>query len=127
MKKLIATLIASLFCAAAANADDAVNKKCPMSGKDVVADQTTTVSVTVGFCCEKCQAKFEGDAKAKADAVKKYAGSKETPANKKCAMNAAKDASKDHTATASTTVAFCCEKCKAEFEKDVKKNMAKVK
>ena len=127
MKQFIATIIAGLLFAGASQADPAANTKCPMSGKPVVADQTSTVSATVGFCCEKCQGKFEADAKAKTDAVKKYAGSKDTPANKKCIMNAGKDASKDHTATASITVAFCCEKCKAEFDKDPKKNLAKVK
>lgn len=127
MKKFIATLVASLLCAAGAYADAPVNKKCPMDAKDVAADQTSTVSVTVGFCCEKCQGKFEADAKAKTDAVKKYAGSKDTPANKKCIMNPSKDVNKDKTATASMTVGFCCEKCKAEFDKDPKKHIAKVK
>ena len=111
MKKLIAALVASLLCAVSANADDAVNKKCPMSGKDVKADQTTTVTATVGFCCEKCQAKFEAaDAKTKQAAVKKYAGDKET--NKKCPTSG-KPVADGKTATASMTVAFCCEKCKA--------------
>lgn len=127
MKKLIAALIASLVCATGVYAEDAVNKKCPMDAKDVAADQTSTVSVTVGFCCGKCQGKFEGDAKAKADAVKKYAGSKDSPANTKCVMQPSKDVNKDKTATASMTVGFCCEKCKAEFDKDPKKHIAKVK
>jgi len=127
MKKMIAALVASLLCAAGAQADDAVNKKCPMSGKDIDSAQTSTVSVTVGFCCSKCQGKFEGDAKAKTEAVKKYAGSKDSPANKKCVMNPSKEATKDNTATASMVVAFCCEKCKAEFDKDPKKHIAKVK
>lgn len=127
MKKLIAALIASLLCAAGAYADDAANKKCPVSGKDVDAAQTSTVSVTVGFCCAKCQGKFDGDAKAKTDAVKKYAGSKDSPANTKCVMNSNKDVNKDHTATASTTVAFCCDKCKVKFDADPKKYLDKVK
>ena len=127
MKKFIASLIISLFCAAGAHADDAVNKKCPVSGKDIAADQTSTVSVTVGFCCEKCQGKFEGDAKAKAEAVKKYAGSKDSPANKKCVMNPNKDVNKDNTATASLTVGFCCEKCKAKFDADPTSFISKVK
>jgi endogenous inhibitor of DNA gyrase (YacG/DUF329 family) len=125
MKQFIAALVAGLLFAGAAQAEPA-NKKCPVSGKDVKADQTSDVSVTVGFCCEKCQAKFEGDAKMKAEAVKKYAGSKDSPANKKCPVSG-KDLAKDKTATATTTVAFCCEKCKAEFDKDPKKFMPKVK
>ncbi len=127
MKKFIAAIITSLLFAAGVQADDAVNKMCPVSGKPIVADQTSTVSVTVGFCCEKCQGKFESDTKAKTDAVKKFAGSKDSPANKKCLMNASKDASKDHTATASTTVGFCCEKCKAKFDADPKAFIGKVK
>jgi YHS domain-containing protein len=126
MKKFIATLIVGILGAGASFADDAANKTCPVSGKAVDPAQTSTVNVTVGFCCEKCQGKFETDAKAKAKAVKEYAGSKDTPANKKCPTSG-KDASKDHTATASTTVAFCCEKCKATFEKDPKKYLAKMK
>ena len=127
MKKLIAALIASLLCAVGAQAEDAVNKKCPLSGKDVAADQTSTVSVTVGFCCAKCQGKFETDAKAKTDAVKKYAGSKDSPANTKCVMRPDKDVNKDNTATASMTVGFCCEKCKAKFDADPKAYISKVK
>jgi YHS domain-containing protein len=127
MKKFIATLIAGLLGASASFADDAANKKCPVSGKAVDAAQTSTVSVTVGFCCAKCQGKFEGDAAAKAKAVKEYAGSKESPANKKCIMNPSKDVDKDATASASLTVAFCCEKCKASFDKDPKKYITKVK
>jgi YHS domain-containing protein len=127
MKKLIAALVASLLCAFTAQAEDAANAKCPVSGKDVDKTVTSTASATVGFCCSKCQGKFDADTKAKDEALKKYAGSKDTPANKKCIYNASKDASKDNTATASKTVAFCCEKCKAEFDKDPKKYISKVK
>lgn len=127
MKKFIAALIASLLCVAGAGADEAANKKCPMSGKDVDAAQTSKVEVTVGFCCAKCQGKFEGDTKAQTEAVKKYAGSTATPANEKCIYNGSKDASKDNTAKASMTVAFCCKNCKAEFDKDPKKHIDKVK
>ncbi|HEX2746811.1 MAG TPA: hypothetical protein VHM91_02335 [Verrucomicrobiales bacterium] len=126
MKQFIAALIAGLLLSGAAHAADPVNKKCPVSGKDIDAAKTSDVSVTVAFCCEKCQAKFEGDAKMKSDAVKKYVGSKESPANTKCVVSS-KDIDKTKTATATTTVAFCCDKCKAEFDKDPKKYMAKVK
>ena len=125
MKKLIAALLVSLL-SLSAYADEA-NKKCPVSGKDVDAAVTSTVSVTVGFCCAKCQGKFDADAKAKGDAIQKYAGSKDSPANKKCVYNASKDAKAENTASASKTVSFCCEKCKTEFEKDPKKYISKVK
>lgn len=125
MKKLIAALLASLLCAVSANADDAVNKKCPVSGKDVDAAKTSSVSATVGFCCDKCLGKFsEADAKTKNDMVKKHAGDKE--ANKKCPTSG-KPVVDGKTATASMTVGFCCDKCKAEFDKDPKKYLSKVK
>ena len=63
MKQFIAALVAGLLFAGAAQAEPA-NKKCPVSGKDVKADQTSDVSVTVGFCCEKCQANSTPDATA---------------------------------------------------------------
>jgi YHS domain-containing protein len=126
MKALIASILAGLFFAGAANAGDPANKKCPVSGKDIDATKTSEVSVTVGFCCSKCQAKFEGDAEAKAKAVKKYAGSKDSPANTKCEISG-KDLNKDNTATASLTVAFCCGNCKEKFDAEPRKYMDKVK
>ena len=122
--KFLAALFASLLLAGAASAD--TNKKCPVSGKDVDAAVTSEVKVTVGFCCSKCQAKFEGDAKAKKEAVEKYAGSKDSPANKKCDTSG-KDVAAGNTAEASTTVSFCCTKCKATFDADPKKYISKVK
>ena len=47
-----------------------VNTKCPLSGDDV--DPTFTAvfeAKTVGFCCDKCQAKFKADPKKYADKV----------------------------------------------------------
>lgn len=126
MKKLISTLIAGLLFAGAAQAADPVNKKCPVSGKDVDATKTTDVSVTMGFCCPKCVAKFEADTKMQHDAVRKYAGTKDAIANTKCPITN-KDVDKDATAKATMTVGFCCEKCPAVFEKDPKKYITKVK
>lgn len=123
MKKLIAAFIVSLLSMSALANEP--NKKCPVSGKDVDATKTRTVSVTIGFCCEKCPAKFEADAAAKTAAVKNYAGSKDSPANKKCPLSN-KDVVAGKTTTATMTVAFCCEKCPAEFDKDPKKYLAKL-
>lgn len=122
--KFLAALCASLLCCGSAMAE--LNQKCPVSGKAVDTAVTSDVKVTVGFCCAKCQGKFEGDAKQQADAVRKYAGSKESPANSKCpATN--KALAEGNQSTASMKVGFCCEKCKTTFEADPKKYISKVK
>jgi YHS domain-containing protein len=47
---------------AAASFDEAINKKCPLTGKDVVAGRTVEYKKqTIGFCCADCVSKFEGD------------------------------------------------------------------
>ncbi|MDB6070914.1 MAG: hypothetical protein JWL81_2085 [Verrucomicrobiales bacterium] len=122
--KFITALLATLFLAGAAMAE--TNKKCPVSGKDVDAAVTSDVKVKVGFCCAKCQGKFEADPKQQTDAVKKYAGSTESPVNKKCPVSN-KDVVEANVSTASMTVGFCCEKCKATFDADPKKYIGKVK
>ena len=122
--KFLTALLASLFLLGAASAD--TNKKCPVSGKDVDTAITSDVKVTVGFCCAKCQGKFEADPKLQQAAVKKYAGSTESPANKKCPI-ANKDVADGNTSSASMTVGFCCEKCKTTFDADPKKYISKVK
>ena len=122
--KFISALFASMLLIGAATAD--TNKKCPVSDKDVDAAVTSDVKVKVGFCCDKCLGKFEGDAKMKTAAVVKYAGSKDSPANKKCDVSG-KDIAAGKTADASMTVAFCCKKCQATFDADPKKYISKVK
>lgn len=122
--KLIAALTAFLCLAGSAFAEDAV--KCPVSGKPVDAAITTTVKVSVGLCCSKCQAKFEGDEKMKADALKKYVGTKDDPANKKCPVSS-KDTNTANVVKVEKSVAFCCDKCKTAFEADPKKYFSKVK
>lgn len=124
MKNFLTTLLAGFLLMGAASAD--TNTKCPVSGKDVDSAVTSTVSVKVGFCCAKCQGKFEGDAKMKEDAIQKYAGSKDSPVNKKCPVSG-KDVSEANTSTAEKTVAFCCPKCKTAFDADPKKFISKVK
>ncbi len=122
--KFLTAIFASLLFAGAATAE--LNKKCPVSGEDVDAAVTSEVKVTVGFCCSKCQGKFEADPKQQQAAVKKYAGSTESPANKKCPVSN-KDLADGNTTTAAMTVGFCCKKCKTTFEADPKKYISKVK
>jgi YHS domain-containing protein len=69
MKKLVKPLlmIVALACpmaiaAATKSADDAINKKCPITGKDVVAGRTSEYKKqTIGFCCMDCVNKFESE------------------------------------------------------------------
>ena len=122
--KFLTALLASFLLVGAATAE--TNKKCPVSGKDVDAAISSDVKVTVGLCCAKCQGKFEADPKMQQAAVKKYAGSTESPVNKKCPV-ANKDVADGNTSTASMTVGFCCEKCKTSFDADPKKYIGKVK
>ena len=122
--KFLTALLASFLLVGAATAE--TNKKCPVSGKDVDAAISSDVKVTVGLCCAKCQGKFEADPKMQQAAVKKYAGSTESPVNKKCPV-ANKDVTDGNTSTASMTVGFCCEKCKTTFDADPKKYIGKVK
>jgi YHS domain-containing protein len=47
-----------------------VNTKCPVSGKDADSSFTANVDAkTVGFCCDKCLAKFNKDPKKFADKI----------------------------------------------------------
>jgi YHS domain-containing protein len=56
--------------AAAPAAASAVNTKCPVSDPDVEAGFTAVVDgKTVGFCCDKCMAKFNKDPKKYADKI----------------------------------------------------------
>jgi YHS domain-containing protein len=47
-----------------------VNTKCPLSGEEIEAGFTAVFDgKTVGFCCDKCQAKFNADPKKYADKI----------------------------------------------------------
>ncbi|MBI1372094.1 MAG: hypothetical protein GC159_04955 [Phycisphaera sp.] len=90
-----------------------INDKCPMSGKSVDPDKTT--SVEVHFCCNNCKGKFDKNPGAYLSKVAKAEEGK-------CPMSG-KDAG-DKVST--VTVGFCCGDCKAKFDKDPKANLAKV-
>lgn len=98
-----------------------VNAKCPVSGKAVDAEQTAVYhGAKVGFCCEKCLAKFEADP---APLAAKIAF--DTAANEKCIVSG-KAVDAEQVAKFTAAVAFCCEKCKGKFDKDPDKSIAKV-
>jgi YHS domain-containing protein/uncharacterized membrane protein len=107
-----------------------INTKCPVSDKDI--DPTKTIvyeGVTIAFCCDDCKAKFEKDPKAFVAKLNLSAKSSEAaakPINTKCPVS---DKDVDPTKTVvyeGVTVAFCCDDCKAKFEKDPKAFVAKL-
>jgi hypothetical protein len=53
--------------------DDPINKKCPLTGKDIVAGRTVEYEKqTIGFCCADCVGKFESDPKKYIGKVKEF-------------------------------------------------------
>ena len=128
-----------------------INKKCPVEKGDV--DPEVTVQhegKTIGFCCAGCDEEFKKDPakymaviakeqaaakdaekdkfkdKDKKDAQKKDEPKKEAELNTKCPVT---DDDADKTLTSEykgRTIAFCCEDCVKDFEKDPKKYIAKL-
>lgn len=96
-----------------AAAGEAVNQSCPVSGKPIDAEIVAMGDGrTVGFCCAKCEAKFEADPAAFAEKVKV-----DRPANEKCPMSG-KPVDPDTATATKAEVGFCCGNCKGKFEKD---------
>lgn len=63
MKTLFSTLAFIIASASLASAAP-VNDKCPVAGKPVKANCTTTYEgKEVAFCCGNCKSKFEADPK----------------------------------------------------------------
>jgi len=103
-----------------------INTKCPVEGGDV--DPKVTIQhegKTIAFCCAGCDEEFKKDpAKFMAIIAKEK---KEAPKlNAKCPVS---DDDADATLTKEykgRTIAFCCEECIKDFDKDPKKYVAKL-
>jgi hypothetical protein len=93
-------------------AADAINDKCPISGKAV--KDSKRVELVAKFCCGKCIAKFKKDPKA-------YAAKVAKAADGKCAFSG-KDAKKE----TKISIAVCCGKCKKKGDADPKALFAKL-
>jgi YHS domain-containing protein/uncharacterized membrane protein len=103
----------------------AINTNCPVSGKPVVATQTTRFEGRlIAFCCADCKAAFEKEPQKFAGKLPPAAAA--TPINTKCPVSG-KDV--DPTKTSlyeGRPVAFCCGDCKAAFDKEPQKFAAKL-
>lgn len=91
----------------------AVNSKCPFSGKPVdTAITFTHEGQTIAVCCDKCEAKAKKDPAAAAAKV-----TADTASNDKCPVSGKPvDAAK--VVKIEQEIGFCCDKCKAKFDKD---------
>jgi hypothetical protein len=112
IKSAIALIGAVSITLGSAIAADAVNDKCPISGKAV--DGSKSVELVAKFCCGKCVAKFEKDPTA-------YAAKVAAAADGKCAFSG-KDAEEE----SKVNIAVCCGKCKKKGAADPKALFAKL-
>ncbi len=117
MRSLIKSAIALVGVASialgSAIAADAVNDKCPISGK--AADGSKSVEFVAKFCCNKCCAKFAKDPTA-------YAAQAAKTEDGKCVISG-KPISK---AQYKVNIAVCCGKCKKKGAADPKALFAKL-
>ena len=112
--KIISLIACALMLTLSSAFAGPVNKNCPVKGKAV--DGSTAVEVKVGFCCGRCQAKFDKDPVALLAKVAKTAEGK-------CPISG-RDVDED--ATSTIAVAVCCKGCKGKVEKDPKKFLAEI-
>jgi len=115
----------TILIAARSTATNAMNTKCPVSGKDI--DPTKTVVYegrTIAFCCDDCKAKFQQDPKPFLSKLNLADASK--PVNTKCPVSD-KDIDASKTVVhEGKTIAFCCDDCKAKFQQDPKPFLSKL-
>lgn len=107
-----------------------INTKCPITGKDI--DPTKTVvyeGKVIAFCCDNCVAEFKKNpagclAKLGLTAEAKPAEAK--PINTKCPISDEDINPAKTVVYEGKVIAFCCDNCKAKFEKDPKPFLAKL-
>lgn len=117
----VASLAIALIAAAFVVPQDAVNTKCPLTGKDIDAKCTVTITRSVGCCGDECAAKV-----AKLEPGPKAAILAKIPAkpvNDKCPISGkAVDATKTLTHKGKL-VAFCCGNCPTKFNDESAKKL----
>jgi YHS domain-containing protein len=160
MKKLVAAgslLVAAAVVLSAAYAagdgkvlfDDPINKKCPITGKEIVAGKTVEYEKQlIGLCCQDCVGKFESDPKKYIGKVKEFKKKKASldiccsegaaepinmeiafadPINKTCPITG-KDINPTKTVEyEKQVIGLCCDDCKGKFESNPEKYIGKVK
>lgn len=117
--KTLFTFAAALVLGAGVASADPVNKLCPVSGK--AGDPAVIVKYTkkIGFCCDKCKAKFEKDPAAMAEKIAAYKAD-----SKKCIVSG-EDADAEKTLEYKAEITACCDKCEAKIKAEPDKFIAK--
>lgn len=99
-----------------------VNAKCPVSGEDVNPDQKLAYKgQAVGFCCEKCLAKFKEKPDELIAKVSEYEQLK--PINAKCPFSG-EDINPEAIAYfRGQAIGFCCQKCLSKFNENPEEHL----
>lgn len=129
-RKTLAVLMAiSLVLTAAASlAADKPQTKCPVSGEAIDMAKSPHVDYQgqrIYFCCDKCPVKFKADPEKYFDQIAKDGIVLES-VQKECPLSGEDIDKKVYADYKGRRVYFCCSKCKAKFEKDPTKYLAKL-
>ncbi len=96
-----------------------VNKTCPATGKAGDPDKIVAYSKKIGFCCDKCKAKFDASPNSFGKEIAAYKGD-----SGKCIFSGKPvDAAKSSAFKADVTV--CCSKCEAKVKAEPDKFIEK--
>lgn len=115
------------MAAAFAQAEDApkpVNTQCPVSGEPVDAEEISTYTKVVGFCCEKCLTKHNKNPTAGVAKIAAMPAGKIV--NSECPLSGEAIDAEQTAVFHGAKVGLCCKKCLAKFEKDPATVAAKV-
>jgi YHS domain-containing protein len=107
----------------------AINKKCPVTGRNVVASKTSVYQgQVIGLCCGKCKASFDKTPAKFIGKVKEFKATKgSVAANAKCPVSGESLAAGQVSSYQGKVIGFCCKNCKAKFDKSPGKYLAKLK
>lgn len=124
--------VAQVGCqtAGSANGPKAFNTTCPVGGETINAGFTKVHEGTVvGFCCDKCAAKFDKGTEEQKDEMVTKAAANVKAVNQMCPLGG--DPVDPQTASLKRvykgqTIAFCCDGCTAEYDGRNDKGKAEV-